>query len=158
MPLKRHCLPFGVAIFLKCHSNLFVMKWKSRTGRELPGKISLLLVIQLVAATVLQAQRGIPVPVPPGARQLFPDWLFYVIFGIIALLIIVKFMEWFITRFRDFRSFSELVALAGGIAATWISWRATGWGFGWCLLAGYVGGLCINVVLDFLFKQIAKRN
>jgi len=112
----------------------------------------------IILAGSLQAQRGVRVPVPQGGGNLFPDWVFLAIFGIIALVIVVNIIGWIVSCFRDFRSFSDLLALAGGLAATWLLRDTTGWGFGWCLLAGYAAAVTAVSMLNLLHHQVTKRN
>lgn len=123
-------------------------------------KAELLKVIALLTAVlfllpVLNAQRRTgPVPVPQGGGSIFPDWVFYLIFGGIALFIALTFLGWLGSRFRDFKSFTELLALLFGITGTWIFWKETQWGFLWCLLAGFVVAAPVVSSIEYLYKQI----
>lgn len=149
---------FGIKIQHMQHKSLSESSNTFLVIRSISSRVTTALLIILLIQPELQAQRrGGPVPVPQGGGGIFPEWLFYLIFGGIALFIAFAFLGWLGSRFRNFKSFTELLALLFGIGGTWIFWKEANWGFLWCLLAGFGVAVLVVSAIEHLYKQIKTR-
>ena len=120
-------------------------------------KISVLFVSCNLTMIELFAQRGVPVPVPQNGGRLFPDWLMFLIFGIIGLVIVVNIFGWLLSSFTNFKAFLDLLAILITVTGTWLCWKITGWSFWWCLLVGFaLAALTISVV-EWVRKTLYKK-
>ena len=121
-------------------------------------RVIILFAAILIFFPELNAQRrGGPVPVPQGGEGIFPDWVFYLIFGGIALFIAFSFLGWLGSRFRDFKSFTELLSLLFWVGGLWLFRKETHWGFWWCLLAGFASAIILVALIEYLHKKMVKR-
>lgn len=121
-------------------------------------RIMILVLTVLLVSPDLQAQRGrIPVPVPQGAGNIIPDWVMYILFGGIALLIVAGALKWFVDRFRDFKSFTELLGLLFWVGGILLTYKITGWNFWWCLLAGFAIAALLVSFIEYIYKQAKTK-
>lgn len=117
----------------------------------------MLLVMLLFASPALFAQRGVPVPVPRGVGNLIPDWVMFLFLGVIALLIAVSFLKWFGERFRDFKSFTELLGILSWIGGTLLFLKVAHWNFWWCLAAGFATAALFVSFVEYIYKQAKTK-